>query len=73
MPGSNVVFAAQSGQAANRGQSVLVTLDLTDQAKLTTIKVGDEAINGNSGNVGYVSEIDILGGTLKIKPQYPYI
>jgi len=69
---ATVVFTAQSGQASNRGQSVLITLNLADQAKLSTIAVGDLATIANSGNVGYVSDIDTLGGTFKIKPKYPY-
>jgi hypothetical protein len=71
MPSSNVSFTATTGQPSNRGQSVLITMGITDQAKLPTILVGQKATISNSGNIGYVSNIDKIGGTLTIKPQYP--
>lgn len=69
---ASVTFTTQSGQASNRGQSVLVTLNLTDQAKLSSIAEGDLATISGSNNVGYVTNIDTLGCTFQIKPQYPY-
>lgn len=69
---ATVTFTTTTGQASNRGQSVLITLSLADQAKLSTIAVGDLATISNSSNVGYVTDIDTFGGTFKIQPKYPY-
>lgn len=69
----NINFTATQGQPSNRGQSVLIKLSLSDiEDNLPLISVGDLATIDSSNNVGYVSNIDTLGGTFTIKPQYPY-
>lgn len=56
---------------ALRGETVLVTLDPTDSAKLPHITEGMKATIISSNKTGTVCEVDTYGHYIKIKPQSP--
>lgn len=56
---------------ALRGESVLVTLDPTDSAKLPHITIGMKATIISSNMIGYVSYVDTYGHYIKINPESP--
>jgi hypothetical protein len=57
---------------ANRGADVWVTLGATEVVnKLSSIYNGEKATISSSGNVGYVSFVDVYGHGFRVSPQSP--
>lgn len=54
-----------------RGNDAIITVDQTQQPLLATLAVGNKVTISSSGNIGYISEIDVNGYTFRAKPTYP--
>jgi hypothetical protein len=62
----------QIAAPALRGQSVLVSLNASESAnKLPSIYNGEKATVSSTGNVGYVSSVDIYGTSFEVTPRNP--
>lgn len=57
--------------SAQRGQGVRVSLDDSDTINvLPTLTKGQKCTNAN-GKVGYIAELDYLGRSFIVSPDYP--
>jgi hypothetical protein len=59
----------QRSAPANRGQSVLVTLNASDSAQLANMKIGQKCTV--LAGTGYIDFIDTYGHQFKVKPDMP--
>lgn len=66
-----VAVTNQVAASALRGEVVLVTLNATDRAKLSSLAVGQLCTCVTSLKTGYILSIDLYGNTLQIKPTLP--
>jgi hypothetical protein len=57
--------------SALRGESVKVTLDSTDSAKLATMVLGTVCTASGSSNTGTISAIDVYGNSFEVTPIQP--
>lgn len=61
----------QIATSAQRGEGVNVALNDSDTINvLPTLKKGQKCTNGNS-KVGYIAELDYLGRSFIVTPDYP--
>jgi hypothetical protein len=68
---STVSFTNQVASQALRGEDVIVSLDSTDTAKLSSISVGQQASISATSIYGVVSEIDSYGHSFQVTPIQP--
>ena len=68
---STVSFTNRVASQALRGQDVIVALDATDSAKLSSISVGQQASISATSIYGVVSEIDSYGHSFHVTPIQP--
>lgn len=68
---STVSFTNQVASQALRGQDVIVALNGSDAAKLSSISVGQQASISSTSIYGVVSEIDSYGHSFHVTPIQP--
>jgi hypothetical protein len=61
----------RTAASALRGEVVMITLDATDRAKLSSLAIGQLCTAITSLKTGYISAIDLLGNSFQVKPTYP--
>lgn len=54
-----------------QGQSVLVTLDVSDAASLSSLSEGQLVTNDSSGNKGTIERVDYFGNSFRVTPVQP--
>lgn len=61
----------QVASQALRGQSVIVSLDASDAANLSSLQIGMECQEDAFSTIGYISSIDLYGHSFEVSPVEP--
>lgn len=64
-----IVVTSQRASQSLDGEAIVVQLNASDSAKLSSMNIGQKGTLSSSSKIGYICSIDLYGHSFKMNPQ----